>query len=404
MRKLVTIREIGKIEEIKGADKIELAFIDGWQCVVQKGEFTHGGLCLFFEIDSILPNVPVFDFMQPRKWRVRTIKCMKHISQGLAKPLSILTEFGLDPVKYDKESMIGTDLTDLLKVKKYDPEAAREEAERVRTPGKPAPWYIQMARRLPVIGKYFMRRKGGGNFPTHIIPQTDEERYQNLSHRMKEGFIKYKFDVTEKLDGTSTTFIYRPESWWKRFLFGDSFMVCSRTLTKVHEDDSWWWNSARNCKAREEMVKLHKTLELKSNQYLVFQGETTGPKIQKNKYKRNTYDFFLFNVKIVTPTPCGKVKTISWSPDEIRLAKINYGMGIQHVPVLKLAMEVSSVEELDKLLKDRPWGIKSTLNPDQIAEGIVVRLENQNTNDLRSFKYINPEFSLKEDASDDTEE
>jgi len=404
MRKLATIREIGKIEAIPGADKIELAFIDGWQLVVQKNEFKPGSLCVYFEIDSILPNVPVFDFMQPRKWRVRTIKCMKHISQGLAKPLSLLSEFGLNPSKYDKESMIGADLTELLKVKKYDPEAAREEAERYRTPGKPAPWYVRMARRLPIVGKFFMKRKGGGNFPTHIVPQTDEERWQNLSHKMKSSFVSHKFDITEKLDGASTTFIYRPEPWWRRVLLGESFMVCSRTLTKVHEDTSWWWNSARNCNVKKEMEKLHKTLELGSNQYLVFQGETIGPSIQKNRYKKTEHEFYLFNVKIVTPKRNGTVHAVSWSPQEIKLAKINYGMTIRHVPVLRTDMSVGSVEELNDLIKARPWGHMSVLSPEQISEGVVIRIANQNTAEFRSFKYINPEFSLKVDAEPDSEE
>ena len=42
VRKLATIRRIKAIKPIEGADFIELALIDGWQCVAKKGEFEPG--------------------------------------------------------------------------------------------------------------------------------------------------------------------------------------------------------------------------------------------------------------------------------------------------------------------------------------------------------------------------
>ena len=39
MRKLASIQRIWKIESIEGADRIELAHVLGWQCVVNKGQF-----------------------------------------------------------------------------------------------------------------------------------------------------------------------------------------------------------------------------------------------------------------------------------------------------------------------------------------------------------------------------
>lgn len=38
-RKLASIQRIWKIEPIEGADRIELAYVLGWQCVVNKGQF-----------------------------------------------------------------------------------------------------------------------------------------------------------------------------------------------------------------------------------------------------------------------------------------------------------------------------------------------------------------------------
>ena len=50
-RKLASIQRIHKIESIEGADRIELAHVLGWQCVVNKGQFKPMDLGIYFEID-----------------------------------------------------------------------------------------------------------------------------------------------------------------------------------------------------------------------------------------------------------------------------------------------------------------------------------------------------------------
>ena len=39
------------MEPIEGADRIELAHVLGWQCVVNKGQFNEGALAVYFEIE-----------------------------------------------------------------------------------------------------------------------------------------------------------------------------------------------------------------------------------------------------------------------------------------------------------------------------------------------------------------
>ena len=51
--KLVTIRKVHSIEPIEGADNIEIAYIDGWQCIVKKKEFKIGDYGIYFEIDGL---------------------------------------------------------------------------------------------------------------------------------------------------------------------------------------------------------------------------------------------------------------------------------------------------------------------------------------------------------------
>jgi RNA ligase (TIGR02306 family) len=89
--KLATIQKVLEVKPIEGADKIEAITILGWHLVAKKDEFNEGDLAVFIEVDSILPPDKEWsEFMRPRKFRVKTAKFMKMISQGLALPLNIL--------------------------------------------------------------------------------------------------------------------------------------------------------------------------------------------------------------------------------------------------------------------------------------------------------------------------
>ena len=56
VRKLATIARILDIQPIEGADNIEKVFVRGWQCVAKKGEYQKGDLCVYVEVDSIMPD------------------------------------------------------------------------------------------------------------------------------------------------------------------------------------------------------------------------------------------------------------------------------------------------------------------------------------------------------------
>jgi len=85
-----TIQKIEWIKPIENADAIELAGVLGWQCVVKKGEFNIGDTVVYVEIDSQTPELPEYEFLRPRGFKVKTIKLRGEISQGLVLPLSIL--------------------------------------------------------------------------------------------------------------------------------------------------------------------------------------------------------------------------------------------------------------------------------------------------------------------------
>lgn len=108
MRKLASIQRIDDIQPIEGRDRIVLAKVKGWNVIVQKSEFNVGDECVFIEIDSVLPEKPWFEFMRPRKFRVRTLKFGNAISQGLVFPLSVFKNYG--ELIYDGDKIIGVDV------------------------------------------------------------------------------------------------------------------------------------------------------------------------------------------------------------------------------------------------------------------------------------------------------
>lgn len=94
-RSLAHIEKIEWIRPIEGADKIALCGVLGWQCVIaKKDDFKVDDKIIYVEIDSVMPELPEFEFLRDRKFRVRTIKLRGQISMGLILPITILEKYG----------------------------------------------------------------------------------------------------------------------------------------------------------------------------------------------------------------------------------------------------------------------------------------------------------------------
>lgn len=244
MRKLASIQQIAEIQPIPEADRIVKVRVKDWWVVTQKENFKVGDSCVYFEIDSFLPVEEPFLFLtkgsSPKKMlvegkevegiRLKTIKLKGQISQGLVLPLTeFLPVFQTFPV--------GEDLTELLRVLKYEPPMPAELAGKAK-----------------------------GMFPG-FLPKTDEERIQNM------GGVLGGFYVTEKLDGTSVTF-YKKDG-----VLG----VCSRNL-ELSEGVGTQWKLA-----------LEMGLADKLPDNFAIQGELVGEGIQGNKLKIKGQKVYFFN-------------------------------------------------------------------------------------------------------------
>ena len=364
-RKLATVQKILAIDPIPNADKIEKATVLGWEVVVAKQDnFQVGDLVVYIEIDSIVPNRIEFDFLRDRKFRVRTIRLRKQVSQGLVMPLSILKK---------KKYREGQDVTKEMGVIKYDPQGDKEQKRAELLARQQRSRIKRFMSRYPWYRRWFTPYRAKRNWPK-FIKKTDEDRIQLFPY-ICEQHADTNFIVTEKLDGQSGTYFLlrnpkRKFLWWE---FGTEFVfgVCSRNLLRTKEDNSSYWTIAR-----QYNIKLVLESMIGECKFVAIQGEIIGAGIQKNKYKLQGYDFYVFN--IITENR----KTIE--DDIMRINALRFGL--KPVPLLEKSFKLlPTIPEMVEYSKG-----KSTLLP-VLREGVVLRNYEKNV----SFKVVNPDFLLK---------
>ena len=103
---------------IEGADRVVVAEIKGWKCVVAKDDFKVGDLAVYYCQDSV-PNLddPKLSFLNDKGIkRIKIMKIRGIVSQGLLGPLHWLDDKVSDINASLKE---GDDVTQILQVKKY---------------------------------------------------------------------------------------------------------------------------------------------------------------------------------------------------------------------------------------------------------------------------------------------
>ncbi|MBO4698874.1 2'-5' RNA ligase [bacterium] len=318
MRKLASIQRIWKIEPIEGADRIELAHVLGWQCVVNKGQFQPMDIGVYFEIDSFLPIRPEFEFMRATSYKksdvmgegfkLRTMRFRGEISQGLLLPLS---QFPQIPA----ETEIGTDVTELLGVKKWEIE------ERVTTGGTAI-----------------------GTLP-YDIPHTDETRVQE-EPALIQAFAGLEYYISTKMDGSSHSI----------GIDENGFHVTGHNYEYKDDGASSFYDLVKVRGYREKMEAFVKKENLTT---FTIQGELCAPGIQQNRLRLIKPEWYVFTIR-----ENGKRVGLR------RMLEICDLLGFEHVPIEEVGMDLpSKYPTVEALLAradgDYPKGGKK--------EGIVVR-------------------------------
>ena len=305
-RELAYVVNIDRIEPIIGSDNCEAAVVGGWRVMTRKGTFQAGDKAVYFEIDSKVPETETFAFLAPKHYKVKTQKYTfggkgLMISQGL---LMSFEDFGWDINAYE----VGDFLTETLGVKysvvednkrkasvdKYK-RMAQRHAKLFKT-NKLVQWLYAKTwgKKLLFLFLGNKRDKKAAFWPSWVV-KTDEERVQNLPQLFPPDDTEWF--VTEKVDGTSTTFTMKR---LKRNKY--EFYVCSRNVcfdkpekeeklfyeTNVYTEMAIKYNAE---KVLKNILEAHSEFE-----FVTIQGETYGKSVQQRDYHMDNVDFKAFNL------------------------------------------------------------------------------------------------------------
>ena len=371
-RKLASVQTVKAIKPIEGADRIEIVQILNWDCVARKGEYQVGDKVVYFEIDSLLPDIPAFEFLKGSSWsqklskyKISTHKFRNQISQGLVIPISQAVEI-YDQINPDyadttlPEEMMnpveGTDLTELLKIEKYEPPVSNGALGDIIH----HEWYI---------------------------PKTDEERIQVCAADVLPAYMKSEQDdwySSIKLDGTSCTV----------GLFNDAFLIGGRN--QFYKDENMYTTTVNKYfeNGAKEKFENYKAI---NGIYVAFQGELCGPGIQGNKLGLKEKEWFIFNAFVSKTGKNGSYVKC----DLLYMLKLCEEFGLKHVPLIDAEDKFkfdpeetvdNTVEKLLKYVDDIKYRkYFEDASPNQIAEGVVFRTEDM----TYSFKVVSNKYLLK---------
>lgn len=378
-RELAYVVSIDEIKPIPNYDRVEHARVGGWWVIVKKDQFKVGDLAIYIEVDSKVPEKEPFLFLEPKKYKVKTQKMCKVISQGL---LMHPSDFGWDSSK----CQLGDFVTKELGITYYEPEDNKRKANtgdkyKIMAQRRPdifkKPWARWMMRRdwgKKVMFLFFGKKKDKKNAWPSWIKKTDEERCQNMPWLFPGG--DEEFITTEKIDGTSTTFAIYGHGRKQKFY------VCSRNVvqdTPEKEnfyDGNVYWEMAEKYNIKENLISL-----MDDNiEYIILQGETYGAGIQKRDYSMKNHDFAAFNliVKLENQEPIRY--------NSVDMERILTPLGIPSVPILDTAFKIPAT--CDELLKIAEG---NSVIDGKMREGIVIRSKDGQ----RSFKAVSNPFLLK---------
>lgn len=318
MRKLASIQRVWKIEPIEGADKIELAYVLGWTCVVNKGSFNPYDLGVYFEIDSFLPIRPEFEFLRSNSYRktdimgegfrLKTMKFRGQLSQGLLLPVDMFPEI-------PKDTPLNADVTELLGVKKWEIE------EKVTTGGTCI-----------------------GNLPSSI-PHSDEVRCQ-AEPLLIDEFKGLEYYISTKMDGSSHSV-----SWDE-----EGFHVTGHNYEYKDDGKCAFWDVVKQKCLKENLHQLMVNRSLKS---ITVQGELCAPGIQQNRLRLTKPEWYVFTVMVD-----GKRVGLE---EMLEVCKV---LGLESVPIEEVGVDLPEKYPTVEALLERadgeyPRGGKK--------EGIVIR-------------------------------
>lgn len=405
-RELAYVVKIDNILPIEGADKVEQAVVGGWHIMVRKGQFKIGDYAIYFEIDSKVPQREPFMFLANKHFKVKTQKYFKGtvISQGLlmsfddfkddfgGAPLWLATVIGI----INNKKLVERDpLEDPIFLTKelgvtYAVEEDNKRKSNITKYDKMYQRHLKLFKKHKILRKIFSytwgkkilfiflgKKRDTRNWPAWVV-KTDEERVQNMPF-LFPGDPDKKWIVTEKIDGTSTTFTMKGKGRKKEYY------ICSRNVNfdKPEKMDNCYYNTNVYLEMAEKYSIeniLSDILQKNSNlDFVTIQGETYGEGVQKRNYGLNNHQFMAFN--LIYGYKDGTTKR--FNPIEMTTILKEYNLPC--VPILETITLPKTMDEMIAYA-DGPSQIDG-----QLREGVVLRT----LDGVESFKSVSNDFLIK---------
>lgn len=314
MNKIASIEKIKRVSAHPNADRLDLVTILGYQCVTQKGLYNEGDIVIYIQPDSILPEEPwAEDFRKYSPKRIKAVKLRSEWSEGIVVRQDLL-EGVIDTSIYN-ESQIGTDVSELLGIKHYEP---------------PVPQDLSAKGLLP-FG----------------IPKTDEERWENMVDKLPIGEV---VDITLKIDGQSWSAYYKLDT--------DEFGVLGRTMEYKLECNNKYTAQLSRYGIEDKLKNFCK----QHNVSLCIRGESHGDSIQSgnhNPHSKLPGSLAIFSVYVLGE------RRYARKGDRFYFPNVCEEMGIPHVPIIE--KDVVLTEDLI-----RKYSSELEVIDGQPFEGVVV--------------------------------
>ena len=384
-RELAYVVKIDNIIPIDDADRVEQAVVGGWHIMVRKGQFKIGDKAVYFEIDSKVPEREPYMFLADKHFKIKTQKYFKGtvISQGL---LMAFEDFGWAEDKYE----VGTFLTKELEVI-YSVEEDNKRKSNITKYDKMYQRHLKLFKKHKILRKIFQYRLGKKilfiflgkkrdtrNWPAWVV-KTDEERVQNMPF-LFPGDPNKKWVVTEKIDGTSTTFTMKGRK--KK----EEFYICSRNVNfdKPEKAENCFYETNVYIEMAEKYNMESVLRNILENhpefEFVTIQGETYGANIQKRDYGLTGHDFMAFN--LIFGYKDGRVERLN--PIDMTSILVNT-YNIPCVPVLDTIILPETMDEMIAYANGK------SLVDGGMREGVVLRT----LDGVESFKSVSNDFLIK---------